>query len=243
MLAILSEQIRLDLRASSLLPFVSIKRARAFICLLFEEIEMNTIDKAIVLTLNRTWRAIGQRTVRQAFCDLMGGSALAMDIRYQFDEHGAADLSGPADCVPVDWEKWLELPVRDCDLAIQTPRRKVRVPTVIVVANYSGMPMWRPGVTRRSIFERDEGICQYTGRRVSWSEGNLDHVVPRSRGGLNSFENLVWSDKGVNTLKADRLPEEAGLRLLRKPRAPLAQPTFRRIRDLKHDDWRWFLKC
>lgn len=203
---------------------------------------MKNIDKAIVLTLNRTWRAIGQRTVRQAFCDLMSGTALAMDIRYTFDENGVVDLSGPVDCVPVDWEQWLELSVRECDLAIQTPRRKVRVPTVIVVANYTGMPMWRPGVTRRTIYERDGGICQYTGRDVPWNEGNLDHVVPRSRGGLNSFENLVWSDKGVNTRKADRLPEEVGLRLLRKPEAPVAQPVFKRIKNLNHHDWRWFLK-
>ncbi|EDY82147.1 HNH endonuclease domain protein [Verrucomicrobiia bacterium DG1235] len=203
---------------------------------------MNTIDKAIVLTLNRTWRDIGQRTVRQAFCDLMSGTALAMDIRYPLDENGVADLSGPADCIPVNWEQWKELPVRSCDIAIRTPRQQIRVPTVIVVSNYSGMPLWRPGVTRRSIYERDGGVCQYTGRRVSWTEGNIDHVIPRSRGGQNSFENLVWTDKGVNTRKADRLPEEAGLRLLRKPRAPVAQPIFRRIRTLNHDDWRWFLK-
>ncbi|MDQ8187149.1 HNH endonuclease [Pelagicoccus sp. SDUM812002] len=203
---------------------------------------MKNIDKAIVLTLNRTWRAIGQRTVRQAFCDLLSGTALAMDIRYELDENGVVQATGPIDCVPVNWEEWLGLPVRSCDLAIQTPRRKVRVPTVIVVANYAGMPLWRPGVTRRSIYERDGGICQYTGRRVAWSDGNLDHVVPRSRGGANSFENLVWSDRGVNTRKADRLPEEAGLRLLREPRAPVAQPIFRRIRNPKHADWRWFLK-
>ncbi|MBK1877367.1 HNH endonuclease [Pelagicoccus mobilis] len=203
---------------------------------------MIDIDKAIVLTLNRTWRAIGQRTVRQAFCDLMGGTALAMDIRYPLDEDGRADLSGPIDCVPVDGDAWMELPVRSFDLSIRTPRRKVRVPTVIVVSNYSGMPLWNPGVNRRSIFERDGGICQYTGRRVPWSKGNLDHVIPRSRGGQNSFENLVWSDKAVNTRKADRLPEEAGLRLLRKPRAPEAQPISRRIQEMKHADWRWFIK-
>lgn len=203
---------------------------------------MTDIDKANVLTLNRTWRAIGQRTIRQTFCDLMSGSALAIDIRYPLDSEGQVDLTGPVDCVPVDWDTWVELPVRSCDLSIRTPRRVIRVPSVIVVSNYSGMPLWLPGVSRRAIYERDGGVCQYTGRRVAWAEGNLDHVVPRSRGGRNSFENLVWTDKGVNTRKADRLPEEAGLRLLRQPRAPKAQTASQRIQIMKHADWMWFLK-
>jgi 5-methylcytosine-specific restriction endonuclease McrA len=51
-------------------------------------------------------------------------------------------------------------------------------------------------------------------------EGSLDHVVPRSRGGKDAWENLVWSVKDVNQRKADRLPHEAGLKLLSVPRAP-----------------------
>ena len=71
--------------------------------------------------------------------------------------------------------------------------------------------------------------------------GNLDHVVPRDRGGRDSFENLVWSKKEINSLKANRLPHEAGLRLLRKPVAPKPLPVSATFRDARHPDWRHFL--
>jgi hypothetical protein len=103
------------------------------------------------------------------------------------------------------------------------------------------MPMRTPRVSRAAIFARDRGICQYTGEFVGKSGGNLDHVVPRDRGGHDSFENLVWSKKEINSFKANRLPHEAGLRLMRKPYAPKPLPLSATIREARHPDWRHFL--
>ena len=64
---------------------------------------------------------------------------------------------------------------------------------------------------------------------------------PRDRGGRDSFENLVWSKKEINSLKANRLPHEAGLRLLRKPAAPKPLPVAATVREARHPDWRHFL--
>jgi 5-methylcytosine-specific restriction endonuclease McrA len=73
-------------------------------------------------------------------------------------------------------------------------------------------------------------------------EGSLDHVVPRSRGGKDAWENLVWSAKEVNQRKADRLPHEAGLKLLSVPRAPKELPVSALIRNPgEHGDWKLFL--
>ena len=71
--------------------------------------------------------------------------------------------------------------------------------------------------------------------------GNLDHVVPRDRGGRDSFENLVWSKKEINSLKANRLPHEAGLRLMRKPTAPEPVPVTATIQEPPRLHWRHFL--
>ena len=72
--------------------------------------------------------------------------------------------------------------------------------------------------------------------------GSLDHVVPRSRGGKDAWENLVWSAKEVNQRKADRLPQEAGLKLLSKPRPPKELPASAFIRNPHEvDDWNLFL--
>ncbi len=98
-----------------------------------------------------------------------------------------------------------------------------------------------PRVTRAAIFERDRGVCQYSGEYVGKSGGNLDHVVPRDRGGRDSFENLVWAKKEINSLKANRLPHEAGLRLLRKPATPKPLPVAATVREARHPDWRHFL--
>ena len=90
--------------------------------------------------------------------------------------------------------------------------------------------------------ERDDNRCQYTGRLLAPEEGSLDHILPRSRGGADTWENLVWSSKDVNTRKGNRLPHEAGLKLLRAPRAPKELPASALIRNAHGvAEWKLFL--
>jgi 5-methylcytosine-specific restriction endonuclease McrA len=88
------------------------------------------------------------------------------------------------------------------------------------------------------------GPCiKYTGVLLHPDERSLDHVVPRSRGGADTWENLVWSDKSVNAKKGNRLPHEAGLKLLAVPRAPKELPVTALIRNAQGiRDWRLFVK-
>jgi 5-methylcytosine-specific restriction endonuclease McrA len=204
------------------------------------------LNKPIVLSLNRAWQVIGHRTVEQAIIAMNGGRegivpALGMDIVYAKNEDGSWNFDQMEYCNPVVWEDWIKLPIRDHDMVIHSARLTIRVPTVMISVNYDRMPTKTPRVTRQAILERDGGICQYTGEYVGRHGGNLDHVIPRHRGGKDSFENLVWSKKEVNSMKANRLPEEAGLRLRRRPKAPLPMPMAAVIREPKHRDWRHFL--
>ncbi len=204
------------------------------------------INKAVVLSLNRVWQPIGHRTVRQALVALMGGGsgnppALGLDIDYEVQPDGSVNFDAPSIVRPVSWAEWLELPIRDFDFSLRTPSRIVRVPTVIVATQFSRMPMFQPKPSRQAIFARDGGICQYTGEVVGKRGGNLDHVVPKQRGGRDTFENLVWAKREINSLKANRLPHEAGLRLLRRPRQPGPLPISAAIREPRHRDWRHFL--
>lgn len=203
-------------------------------------------DKAIVLSLNSGWQPIGHRTVRQALVALAGGCAgtppaLGLDIGYARDAAGDWDFAKPTHLRPVSWDEWLALPVREFDLVVHTPGRTVRVPTVMVSTRYSRMPVHHRKPTRDAICQRDGGICQYTGEFVGKRGGNLDHVVPRHRGGRDSFENLVWSKREINSLKANRLPHEAGLRLRRRPTAPAPLPAAATLREARHPDWQHFL--
>ena len=188
------------------------------------------LNKTIVLVLNRHWQAINIRTPADAFCQMATNAATALDIE------------GENHIRPVPWAEWLTLPVRAGDHAVQTPRGPVRVPTVIVAVNFARVPRKRPKLNARNIRERDGNRCQYTGRLLHPDEGSLDHVVPRSRGGADTWENLVWSAREVNQRKADRLPHEAGLRLLATPRAPKELPVTACLRN-PHGitEWKLFL--
>lgn len=187
------------------------------------------LNKATVLVLNRNWQAINVRTPAEAFCQMATGAATGLAIDGEF-------------MAPVKWKAWLNLPIRERDHGVATPRGLIRVPTVIVLARFSKVPCRRPALSARSIWQRDGGICQYTGRKLAPNEGNIDHVVPRSRGGATSWENCVLAHREVNSRKGSRLPQEAGLRLLRVPVAPKELPATCLIRN-HHGiaDWQMFL--
>ena len=129
------------------------------------------------------------------------------------------------------------------DNAVRTPRGPIRIPTVIVAENFAKVPKKRPKLCAKTIRERDGNRCQYTGELLKPEEGSLDHVVPRSRGGADAWENLVWSSKDVNTRKGNRLPQEAGLKLLSVPRAPKELPISALLRNAHGvAEWKLFLK-
>jgi 5-methylcytosine-specific restriction endonuclease McrA len=102
---------------------------------------------------------------------------------------------------------------------------------VIVAINFARVPKKRPKLCAKTIRERDGSRCQYTGQLLKPEDGSLDHVLPRSRGGADTWENLVWSSKDVNSRKGNRLPHEAGLKLLSLPRAPKELPVTALIRN------------
>ncbi len=187
-------------------------------------------NKNIVLVLNRNWQAINIRTPADAFCQMATNVATALDIE------------GESLIRPVTWDEWITLPVREGDYTVRTARGAIRVPTVIVAVNFAKVPKKRPKLCSKTIRERDGNRCQYTGKLLKPDEGSLDHVLPRSRGGADTWENLVWSCKDVNTRKGNRLPHEAGLTLLSVPRAPKELPVTALIRNAHGvAEWKLFL--
>lgn len=92
-------------------------------------------------------------------------------------------------------------------------------PSVLRLRRYVYVPYRaHAALTRRGVFLRDGGECQYCGRAAE----NVDHVLPRSRGGAHAWDNVVASCRRCNSRKEARTPEEAGMRLRRQPSAPRA---------------------
>lgn len=187
------------------------------------------IHQTTVLVLNRHWLAIDSITPVDAFGHLATGSARALRI--------------DGDSIqPFDWHDWRALPTHADDQTIGTPHGRVLVPTVIVLTNYAKVPMIRPVFGFNGLWQRDAGRCQYTGRSLTPAEANIDHVLPRSRGGADSWENCVLADREVNTRKGSLTPEEAGLQLINEPRVPMPVPATVRIRNpWDIQDWKRFL--
>lgn len=188
---------------------------------------MSEVLRDSVLVLNRNWQAIDVTDVETAFCNITRGVCTAIDMD---------------NLKPVTLAEWRELPILEHHKSIGTSRGRIRVPTVIAAVHYSKMPKRRPKLCAKTVRERDGNRCQYTGKVLKPDEGNLDHVVPRSRGGRDVWENLVWSAKDVNQKKANRLPHEAGLKLLSTPKAPPELPAMLLIRPrADKPDWNHFL--
>ena len=192
---------------------------------------MSILNQNIVLVLNRNWQAINIKTPAYIFCQMATDVATALDIK------------GSDWMVPTKWDDWMRLPVREEDLSIGTAHGIIRVPTVVVLSRFSRVPMKRPKFNARNLWARDGGRCQYTGRELRPGEGNIDHVIPRYRGGTTSWENCVLSAREVNNRKANRTPEEAGLVLKKIPTAPPELPVTMLLKNVHAiPDWEPFLK-
>jgi 5-methylcytosine-specific restriction endonuclease McrA len=105
---------------------------------------------------------------------------------------------------------------------LRSATTSVARPVVIRLVTYVRIPRdtHRRKITRRAVFARDNWTCQYCGAR---SQLTVDHVVPRSKGGNSSWENIVASCAPCNRRKGDALPRQAGMRLRAQPRTPSAQ--------------------
>ncbi len=181
-----------------------------------------------VLLLNAYFAPVSLTTARRAIVLLYGGAGRALD------ESGETH----------DFPRWRDLPVREeVDDAIPILGGALRVPRVLHLQRYDRVPRPVVRLTRRNVMLRDEHTCQYCTRRLPVRELNLDHVMPRCRGGMDSWENLVTSCRSCNLRKGRRTPAEADMRLLRRPRKPRWSTTAQILLTQKrpYSEWEPFL--
>ena len=205
------------------------------------------LSKSDVLVLNAVWLPIGITNYKKAIVclnsDNHGGLvAKALDIQYkQIDDNTYDFDSPPISITPVSFEEWMELPIRSYDATITTPRRVIRLPSIIVTLQFAKMPMRKVRPTHKNIMERDNYTCQYTGKQLPKSKLNIDHYIPKSKGGKDTFTNLITCSKELNSKKGSKSAAELGLSLIRKPFEPHSMPASALIREIRHRDWLIFL--
>ena len=177
------------------------------------------------LVLNRNWQPLNIANVARALVLLWNESARVVD---------------PADYQTYTWEDWSRLRPHDDERFIQAVRIRLRVPEVVTLTEYDRLPTAAVTFSRRNIFKRDHFTCQYCGVQPGSEELTLDHVVPRSQGGESRWDNCVLACLECNKRKADRTPQQAGMRLKHKPVQPKWNPLYA-LHDVRIESWSKFV--
>jgi 5-methylcytosine-specific restriction endonuclease McrA len=191
-----------------------------------------------VLVLNRLWQPVNTCTVRRAVTLMFLGHAhvVSVDEERNFATH--------------DIRSWRDLSHQSLNGHAATSPDAVRsvscafmLPQIIVVTLYDRMPKKEIKLTRHNIFARDKHTCQYCARIFDSRDLNLDHVIPRDKGGRTTWENLVTSCVRCNTRKSNKLPVEARMFPMHEPRPPRWRPFFSATQGMKIcDSWKYFLE-
>lgn len=176
-----------------------------------------------VLVLNQSYVPINITTVKRAFVLFYQGLAKAVDDQY----------------ATFDFQSWSELSIAAHHETIGLVNGLVRIPRVILLTAYGRMPKRHVRFSRQNIYLRDNNACQFCGKKFSRSDLNLDHVIPRSRGGKTTWENVVTSCVNCNRQKGGMLPEEAGMHLVRHPMRPRWTPFMDlSLHRIRYQEWK-----
>lgn len=199
------------------------------------EADSDRILSSSVLVLNRFYSPVHVVSVRRAFILLYRECAEIIHLEdghfnnYDFAEWCALSSFRADDKQPdEDW--------------IKSVRFEVQVPRVVRLLQYDRAARSALRFNRRNLFARDGHRCQYCGRSFPSHQLSLDHVMPRSRGGETSWQNVVCSCVGCNTKKGSRTPQEANMHLKTPPIEPKANPfLLQKLSNPKYASWRTFL--
>lgn len=192
-----------------------------------------TLMKNPILILNKSWIPVRVSTFRRALKKVC-------NERARFVDHESYCL--------FYWGEWLDkfsmshkqslysnYPV------IKGINFSVRQPEVVVCNIYNNIPKTNLKLTRRNLLVRDNFRCQYCGTRVGSREATIDHVMPRSRGGLNTWKNLVISCIKCNVSKGNKTPQETGILLRTTPKKPRWNPLYALLNKKRPKSWDKFI--
>jgi 5-methylcytosine-specific restriction endonuclease McrA len=181
------------------------------------------------LVLNRHWQPIQVTTVREAIGLVVKGSARILDP----ETFEAYDLR-----TWTDVSKAREKFGKD---VIRSPRMALLAPEVIVLTHYEGLGERSVVFSRKNLFKRDRYACMYCGVQPGPENLTIDHVLPKSRGGVSSWTNCVLACLECNKRKANRTPEEAGMKLRKDPKKPSWRVLTQVPPKERRESWESFL--
>lgn len=190
------------------------------------------LKNSYVLVLNSAWMPIGIKGIKDAIISVYDNKNWQIiQIDYTNNEPFIQ---------PVYWDEWVKLDVPSYCEGIKTLKGLIRRPTVIISKSYSKIHFKYPKPTKKGIYDRDKGYCQYTGKKLDKNNCSVDHRIPKSKGGKDTWENMVLCDKKINSIKGSKLPSEFYLKLSKEPKEPTVTRNFT-VTTTKHKDWSYFI--
>ncbi len=188
-----------------------------------------------VLVLNRLYMAVRVISARRAFRLLVKNLAEVISVedgKYcNYDFQTWTDLAALQQQFERDRHDW-----------VRTVRLDIAVPRIIRLFGYDRLPQQMVKLNRKNIFARDRNQCQYCGGTFATSELSIDHVIPKSQNGGDTWDNLVCACTGCNARKGGRTPDQAHLTLVRRPVRPKRNPLITlRLGDDRYACWQTFL--
>lgn len=189
-----------------------------------------------VLMLNKSFLAVNTCSIQKAI-------KLVQKERAQIVS--TADTFGTAAHIPYTWEEWSMIKAVNTNKVLRTHNKEIIVPEIIRLC-YHDKPL-RNHITysRINIFKRDHFTCQYCGAKPGTQFLNIDHVIPRCKGGQTTWENVVLSCFSCNTLKGSSLMHEVRSSKFPKGMSLAVMPVRPKARDIKfsikHKSWKEWL--
>jgi 5-methylcytosine-specific restriction endonuclease McrA len=177
------------------------------------------------LVLNRQWQPVHVTTVARSLILLWNDAARVVD---------------PEEYRLFSWTDWAMRPPAHGEPCIRSARLRLPVPEIITLAHYDRLPSTAVTFSRRNVAKRDHYVCQYCGAQPGAESITIDHVLPRSQGGTSSWTNCVAACERCNARKGDRTPDQAGMRLRRRPVRPEWKP-FYAAQGARIESWARFL--
>lgn len=192
-----------------------------------------TLTKNPILILNKSWIPVRVSTFKKAL-------GKVCSERARFVDHESYCL--------FTWDEWVESFCMSHEEAssskhpiIKGVNFSVRQPEVVVCNIYNNVPKNDLRLTRRNLLVRDNFKCQYCGIRVNSKEATIDHIMPRSRGGKNTWQNLTISCIDCNVSKGNKTPQEAGMILHTTPKKPIWNPLYTLLHKKRPKSWSKFI--
>ena len=122
----------------------------------------------------------------------------------------------------------------------QNIRHNIKLPTVIRLRYFIKVPYRELALTRKNLLQRDNNSCQYCGYKGD--KLSIDHVIPRSRGGTDSWENVTTACLSCNVTKGSRTPKEANMPLRKNPYRPLSNLSFEASKQIDSGRYKEWMK-